>query len=323
MPVSLRAPLANPYLRSESAHQPKILGMKYTDVWGPSNTPTRQGHKYFITFTDDATRYTVTFLMRTKDKALKAYKSYEAWALAQQHCKAIKVLHSNQGGEYLSKAFDQHLAAAGTARKLTVHDTPHLNGMAERLNRTLLERICAFAHTSGLPKTLWGEGLRHATWLKKRTATHALDGKMPFKVLFGVPPDLSGLRLWGCPIWVHNAAGSKLDAQACQGRWIGLDIDTRAHHIYWPGNGNVTVERNIYFGSSAQLEGERMQVPSENGKSTATLTTPTMPKPPAMPEPPATPQTPARAHMPSPPPALRHSQRIRKPLQRVRDIIEA
>jgi hypothetical protein len=59
-----------------------------------------------VTFTDDATRYTVTFLMRTKDEALEAYKSFEAWALMQQHCKGIKTLRSDRGGEYLSKAFD-------------------------------------------------------------------------------------------------------------------------------------------------------------------------------------------------------------------------
>jgi transposase InsO family protein len=138
--------------------------------------------------------------MWTKDEALEAYKSYEAWALAQQHCKAIKVLHLDQGGEYLSKAFDQHLASASTMQKLTTHDTPQLNGMAKWLNCTLLERIRAFMHTSGLPKTLWGKGLRHATWLKNQTAMHALDGKTPFEALFGVPPDLSGLCLWGCPV---------------------------------------------------------------------------------------------------------------------------
>jgi transposase InsO family protein len=95
----------------------------------------------------------------------------------------------------LSGAFNNHLAAAGTARKLTPHDTPQLNGVAERLNRTLLERIRAFAHESSLPKNLWGETLRHATWLKNRTATHALDGKTPFAALYGRPPDLSGLRI--------------------------------------------------------------------------------------------------------------------------------
>jgi transposase InsO family protein len=183
----------------------------HTDVWGPSITPTCQGQKYFITFTDDTTRYTVTFLMQTKDEALEAYKSFEAWVLMQQHCKGIKILRLDQGGEYLSKVFDQHLAAAGTAQKLTTHDTLQLNSIAERLNRTLLERIRAFAHMSGLPKTLWGEGLRHTTWLKNQMAMHALDGKTPFEVLFGVPPNLSGLHLWGCPVWVHDATGLKLD----------------------------------------------------------------------------------------------------------------
>jgi hypothetical protein len=50
----------------------------HTDVWGPSPVTSRQGRRYFITFTDDATRYTTTFLLRTKDEALAAYKSYEA-----------------------------------------------------------------------------------------------------------------------------------------------------------------------------------------------------------------------------------------------------
>jgi hypothetical protein len=43
-------------------------------------------------------------------------------------------------------------------------------------------------------------------------------------------------------MWVHDAAGSKLDPRVKQGRWIGLDIDAQAHRMYWPGNGNVTVE---------------------------------------------------------------------------------
>ena len=163
----------------------------HTDVWGPSRTPTRQGRHYFVTFTDDATRYTICFLIRTKDEAFEAYKSFEAWALTQEHCTGIKVLRSDRGGEYLSSTFDKHLADAGTARKLTTHDTPQLNGVAERLNRTLLERIRAFAHEGTLPKSYWGEALRHAAWLKNRTATRALDGKTPFEALFGKPPDIS------------------------------------------------------------------------------------------------------------------------------------
>jgi hypothetical protein len=42
--------------------------------------------------------------MQTKDEVLEAYKSFEAWALMQQHCKGMKALCSDQGGEYLSKS---------------------------------------------------------------------------------------------------------------------------------------------------------------------------------------------------------------------------
>jgi hypothetical protein len=103
----------------------------HTNVWGPATISTCQNWRYFITFTDDATRYTTTFLLHTKDEALDAYKMYKVWAVTQHHCTVIKVLRSDRGGEYLSTVFNQHLANAGTARKLTTHATPQLNGITE------------------------------------------------------------------------------------------------------------------------------------------------------------------------------------------------
>ena len=301
----------------------------HTDVWGPASISTRQGRRYFVTFTDDATRFTISYLLRTKDQALEAYKSFEAWAITQGHCKAIKVLRSDRGGEYLSDAFNAHLAAAGTARKLTVHDTPQLNGVVERLNRTLLERIRAFAHGSGLPKSLWGEALRHAVWLKNRTVTRALDGKTPFEALYGRPLDLSGLRVWGCQVWVHDPDGSKLDVRARKARWLGFDVDARAHRVYWPGPGTVTVERNVYFAASALSEGEDSYLPTLRGEQSDTSTTPTTSSPPAAPAPripsppapvPNVPDNPPVEAPPSQPPPLRRSTRTKKPSRLVRDL---
>jgi hypothetical protein len=47
-------------------------------------------------------------------------------------------------------------------RRLTPHNTLQVNGIAEWLNRTLLERVRTLMHTSGLPKSLWGKALWHA-----------------------------------------------------------------------------------------------------------------------------------------------------------------
>src|SRR6266403_3149283 len=77
---------------------------------------------------------------------------------------------------------------------------------------------------------------------------------------------MSALRIWGCPVWVHYANGSKLGVCACKACWLGLNIDAKAHHVYWPGPGNVTVERNVYFGTSAPLKGEDESEPTTSNE---------------------------------------------------------
>jgi len=296
----------------------------HTNVWGPASISTCQGCRYFVTFMDNTMRFTITYLMHTKDQALEAYKSFEAWALTQGHCRAIKVLRSDHGGEYLSDAFNVHLAAMGTACKLTVHDTLQLNGVAERLNRMLLKRICTFAHGSSLPKSLWGKALRHAVWLKNRTAMRALDGRTPFEALYGRPPDLSCLHSWGCHVWVHDPDCSKLDVHTRKAYWLGFDVDARVHRIFWPGPGNVTVECNVYFGTSALSEGEETHILALRGKQSDALTTPTTSSTPASPALPVS-ALPAPVQPPAPMPAsqlppLHHSSCTRKPSRLVCDL---
>jgi hypothetical protein len=63
----------------------KHFGNKvHSNMWGPMPVSTYQGHQFFFfTFTDDATCFTIVYLLRTKDEVLETYKSFEAWALTQ------------------------------------------------------------------------------------------------------------------------------------------------------------------------------------------------------------------------------------------------
>ena len=113
----------------------------HLDIWGPSPIQT-PGHKeYYVSFTNDHTHWTHLWLLATKDGVFKAYKDFEAWAKLQFGIPAIKTLHSDRGGEYLGKAFSQHLQLQGTEQRLTVHDMPEYNGVFKHLNWTLLERL--------------------------------------------------------------------------------------------------------------------------------------------------------------------------------------
>jgi len=62
-------------------------------------------------------------------------------------------------------------------------------------------------------------------------------------------------------VLVHSPDGSKLDVHAQEACWLGFDVNVKAHRVFWPSLGNVTVERNVFFGASVQLEGEEQNLP--------------------------------------------------------------
>ena len=148
------------------------------------------GWHYYITFTDDKTCLMYLHLLCQKSKAFAAYQDFKAWCHTQ-HNAVVNALHSNHGGEYLGKEFIMYLKAAGTKQKLTIHDTLQHNSIAEHLNCTLLEKVRAMLHESGLPCILWGEAVHHAIWLKNQMPMKVFNGRMPLEAATGWKPDLS------------------------------------------------------------------------------------------------------------------------------------
>ena len=235
----------------------------HSDVWGPAPVEMLGRKRYYISFTDNYSRYTTVYFLQTKDEAFNFYQIYEAW-LSTQYNARIKCLNSDRWGEYLSKEFSDHLKRAGTTRRLTVHDTLEHNGIAERGNRTNLELVLAMLHDSGLPKFLWAEAVSHAIYLRNRTWTRAIGNTTPYELLNGSKPNMAGIQPWGCKVRVHDAGGSKLDARSKVGRWVGFDPDTKdGHRIYWPKKRSVSVERSVKFNFNKEVV---VRIPSFEGE---------------------------------------------------------
>ena len=142
----------------------------HTDLWGPSPVQSGGHSRYYASFTNDYTRYTQLYLQKAKSDMFDSYQAFEAWLSTQFNTK-VKCLRSDRGGEYLSAEFTKYLKSKGTECQVTMHDTPEHNGVAERLNQTLVKWVHAMMHASGMPKSLWGEAVMHATWVKNRTST--------------------------------------------------------------------------------------------------------------------------------------------------------
>jgi hypothetical protein len=176
----------------------------------------------------------------------------------------IKCLHSDRGGEYLLEKFLSFLDGQGTESKLAVHDTLEENGVSERLNRTLMERVRAMLFTCQLTPGLWGEVLMHAIWLKNRTWTMALPNHMtPYELVNGKKPILSNIPEWGCKVWVLDVKAGKLSPRAIEGRWVGYDIASKGHRIYFTNKHRVGVKRNVTFSKNLPVVVEDLMVEGE------------------------------------------------------------
>ena len=62
------------------------------------------GSHYFITFTDDYSRYCKIYLLKKKSEALEKFKEYKA-SVENEFEMKIKALRADRGGEYLSNEF--------------------------------------------------------------------------------------------------------------------------------------------------------------------------------------------------------------------------
>ena len=129
------------------------------DVCGPMSTQAKGGYEYFITFTDNYSRYGYVYLMRRKSETFEKFKEFRA-EVENQLGKHIKAIQSDQGGEYLLGDFKDYLTQNGIVSQLTALGTPQQNGIAERRNRTLLEMVRSMMSYSTLPIFFWGYALK-------------------------------------------------------------------------------------------------------------------------------------------------------------------
>jgi len=90
---------------SESNNRAKsVLGLIHSDICGPMSTKALSGVEYFVTFIDDHSRKTWIYFLKTKDEVFGRFKEFKA-LVENLTGKKIKVLPSNNGGEYVDKDF--------------------------------------------------------------------------------------------------------------------------------------------------------------------------------------------------------------------------
>ena len=97
------------------------------------------GAQYFVTFIDDYSRKLWVSTLKTKDQVLFVFKELQVRAERESGQKLTTVRKDN-GGEYQGK-FKEYCRSQGIWLEYTVSKTPTLNGMVERMNQAVMERV--------------------------------------------------------------------------------------------------------------------------------------------------------------------------------------
>ncbi|KAL0642233.1 hypothetical protein Bca4012_102511 [Brassica carinata] len=161
----------------------------------------------------------------------------------------VKVLRSDNGGEYISNAFKNHLAKHGIVHQTSCPYTPQQNGVAERKNRHLMEVARSMMFHANVPKRFWSDAVQTACYLINRVPTKILKNLSPFEVLNKSKPVIDHLRVFGCVcyVMVPGEQRNKLDAKSTKAMFIGYSITQKGYKCYDPEARRVMVSREVKF----------------------------------------------------------------------------
>ena len=136
------------------------------DLCGPIKPQSLQhGYKYVSLFVDAHTLFMAVYFLRSKDEHIDAHKRYCA-ELAPYGGQNVKEFHSDNGGEFTSQEYIDHLVESGAKQSTIVPRTPNQNPIAEGAFWRIFCTARALLKQSGMPHGHWATGIARVLHLE-------------------------------------------------------------------------------------------------------------------------------------------------------------
>ncbi|GJX74451.1 retrovirus-related pol polyprotein from transposon TNT 1-94 [Tanacetum coccineum] len=231
-----------------------VIDYVHSDLWGPSQVESLGGKRYFLSIVDDYSRRVWVYILRFKHEAFGKFKEWKQ-LVENQTGRTVKKLRTDNGLEFCNREFEQLCIESGIARHLTVAGTPQQNGVAERMNRTLMDKVRCLLIQSGLPKTFWAEATCTAAYLINRSPSTAIEKKTPMEMWSGHPSDYGMLRIFGCVAYPHDKQG-KLEPRAIKCVLLGYPEGVKGYRLYRLDGESpkIVTSRNVVFNESVMYK---------------------------------------------------------------------
>lgn len=225
-----------------------LLEIVYSDICGPfNNVPSFSGGRYFATFIDDYSRMTFVYILKTKGEIFSAFQNYKHLAETQTGRK-IKCINMDNAKENVSRQFRKFLEDSGIRLVTTIPYTPQQNHVAERANRSIVEKVRCMLSESGLDQRFWAEAVNTAVYLKNRSPTKALKTEVPLERWLGRQISVNHFKVFGCTAYTHIEKHKRYKFDPKSKKCIFVGYDNKGYRLIDPDDPtNVIRSRNVVF----------------------------------------------------------------------------
>ncbi|KAE8994005.1 hypothetical protein PR001_g20514 [Phytophthora rubi] len=180
--------------------------------------------KYFLSIIDDNTSWRWTYVLRSKKEVFEKVEEL-LLQLEREGKFTIRRVRSDGGTEFVNAAFKSFCKSKGIVFQTSNAYSPEENGAAERDHQSKLDR--------------------------NRTPMARLRNKTPYEMVYGTPPNVSKLPVWGAVCFAHVPAAlrrdKKLSARALKCRFLGISEETKGYRLWDMYNNKHIISRDVLF----------------------------------------------------------------------------
>jgi hypothetical protein len=215
----------------------------------------RDGEQVALVIVDECSSFVSGTPMHTKDESLQWFKQYHQRAITRTGKPLVAIQCDRDSTFHHFKPFAEYCALHGIQWRQTQAHTPHQNGVAERMNRTLFEMTRALLYHARLPPRFWADAFRCAVHIRNRCPSRVLYGgakcPTPYEKWFGQAPDVSYFRVFGCIAFYNvrkeDRDDRKLSPCAVECRHIGYDEEAQGYLLWCPVTQKLIRSRDVIF----------------------------------------------------------------------------
>ncbi|PLW11695.1 hypothetical protein PCANC_18476 [Puccinia coronata f. sp. avenae] len=185
------------------------------DLIGPFETPALGGGLYVLSMRNIGSSYAEIKILTKKNEALELLKD-TITRMETFTKRRVKILRSDNDGEFNSKALSAFLASKGIVAERLIAYHHYQNGCVKRFSRTLQDMGRTLLVDSGLPKPYWALAFVWACYTLNRIPNSASGDITPYEKMYGFAPNLDRLQSFGAQAFTHIPAEKrkKLDDRA-------------------------------------------------------------------------------------------------------------